>query len=441
MLISLLSFIVVITLLVGVHECGHFWMARRCGVHVERFSIGLGKPIFVWQDRKGTEFAIAPIPLGGYVKMTDERSGTVPAEKRQFAFNNKSIGKRALIILAGPIANLLLAVVVYTAVFLLGVPTYSVVVSEIKPDSPLSQSKIVPGSELKSIAGIKITSLSDVYYALMNNDKNAVIIEYKQPNLSETLNEEINLADWTMDLNEKNPIESLGIVLTGAQVEPVLNSVIEASPAMKAGLKSGDKIIGFNEQLLTDWFQLSSVIKNSPGQLVKLEVERQQQRLNLSLQIGEKKNSDGIIEGFAGIIPRTNVMIQQYEIVSAINQGIEETLKMIRMTAMSFGYLIIGKLDLTHLSGPLSIAKVAGQSAVHGIATFLQFLGFISVTLGVVNLFPLPILDGGHLLFLLIEKIKGSPLSNVVQDFFYRIGLVLLLILMGLALFNDIYRF
>lgn len=441
-MISLLSFILTLVILVGFHEWGHYFAARRCGVHIERFSIGFGKPFFSWKDRHGTEFALAPIPLGGYVRMLDGRINTLSDDQKRYAFDHQSVLKRVIIVAAGPIANFVLAILVYSAVFMQGVPNYAIVVTDIVPDSVISSSKITTGAELKSIAGIKIVSLADVQYAfLQNSHKKTIEIDYTLPKSTKTTHDVIELKNGALNLNSTDLAASMGLILSGPRIESVVDRVVKASPAEKAGLKRRDDIIAFNGQKMDDWAVFSTAIKDKPNQLMVLTILRQQQPLTLNLRIGEKQNSDGGVEGFAGIVPKTNVMIHQYSFLPAIKQGIDETGKMIRMTLTSFWLLITGALDFSHLSGPVSIAKVAGASAQYGFSAFLQFLGFISITLGVVNLFPFPLLDGGQLLFLFIEKIKGRPLSENVQGFFNRIGLVILLTLMGLALFNDIYRF
>lgn len=438
---TLFSFIIAIGILVWVHEFGHFWVARRCGVRVDTFSIGFGKVLFKRQDKTGTVFAISAIPLGGYVKMLDGRTTELTDENRQFAFDQKTILQRALIVAAGPVANFLFAIFVYCAVFMLGVPTYPAKIAQIMPDSIVSSTKITAGAELKSIAGIKVESWQDVRLALVNALGSAKIqVEYQPHDQHHVISTELNTQRWQVDLEKEDPAKSLGFVPELPKILPIVNQVMPNSAAEKAGFRAGDEIIRVNDETLVTWALFANQVKASPNQLLNIGILRDKTPLTVSLIPEAKTNLDGESEGFAGIVPRSNVIIQQYGIVDAFVKGAKMTQQMIKTTVKSFWLLLTGVLGLDNLSGPVTIAKVAGESATQGIVAFLGFLGFISISLGVVNLLPLPVLDGGHLLLLLVEKIKGRPVSLENQAQFYRFGLILLLVLMGLALFNDLSR-
>lgn len=437
----LLSFIVAITILVAVHEFGHFGAARLCGVMVERFSIGFGKPLVRWHDKKGTEFTIATIPLGGYVKMLDERVEPVRESMLTATFNRKTKLQRTFIIVAGPFANLFFAFFVYWVVFILGIPSYPAIVERIEPGSIISAEKISAGSELKWISGIKVSNRQDAMMALVDQlGKESITIDYIPKGEKSVHQVIVPIKDWHVNLEHEDPAVKLGMYLQLPEILPVVSKVIANSPAEKSRLKKGDIILCVDNVKIDDWNTLTEQIKASPNRALILSIERQGLPLTLNLIPQVKINSEGKKEGFAGIVPSSNVIIQKYGIFSALEKAANETEKVIKMTVKSFWFLLTGVIDWHNLSGPVSIAKVAASSASNGLIAVLTFLAFISISLGIINLFPLPVLDGGHLLLILIEAIKGKALSIEMQGMFYRVGSILLLLLMGLALFNDFSR-
>ncbi|HCH7987552.1 TPA: sigma E protease regulator RseP [Citrobacter freundii] len=443
---NLAAFIVALGVFITVHEFGHFWVARRCGVRVERFSIGFGKALWRRTDKLGTEYVIALIPLGGYVKMLDERAEPVAPELRHYAFNNKTVGQRAAIIAAGPIANFLFAIFAYWLVFIIGVPGVRPVVGEITPNSIAAQAQIQPGTELKAVDGIETPDWDAVRLQLVAKigDEHTTL-SVAQFGSNQRQDKTLDLRQWAFEPDKEDPVSSLGIRPRGPQIEPVLSEVQVNSAASKAGLQAGDRIVKVNGQPLTQWMTFVTLVRDNPDKPLALDIERQGSSLSLTLT-PDSKQVNGKAEGFAGVVPKVIPLPDEYKTVrqygpfSAVLEASDKTWQLMKLTVSMLGKLITGDVKLNNLSGPISIAQGAGMSAEFGVIYYLMFLALISVNLGIINLFPLPVLDGGHLLFLAIEKLKGGPVSERVQDFSYRIGSILLVLLMGLALFNDFSR-
>ena len=443
---NLAAFIIALGVLITVHEFGHFWVARRCGVRVERFSIGFGKALWRRTDKSGTEYVIAMIPLGGYVKMLDERAEPVAPELRHYAFNNKTVGQRAAIIAAGPIANFLFAIFAYWLVFIIGVPGVRPVIGEITPNSIAAQAQIQPGTELKAVDGIETPDWDAVRLQLVAKigDEHTTL-SVAQFGSNQRQDKTLDLRQWAFEPDKEDPVSSLGMRPRGPQIEPVLSEVQVNSAASKAGLQAGDRIVKVNGQPLTQWMTFVTLVRDNPDKPLALDIERQGSSLSLTLT-PDSKQVNGKAEGFAGVVPKVIPLPDEYKTVrqygpfSAILEASDKTWQLMKLTVSMLGKLITGDVKLNNLSGPISIAQGAGMSAEFGIIYYLMFLALISVNLGIINLFPLPVLDGGHLLFLAIEKLKGGPVSERVQDFSYRIGSILLVLLMGLALFNDFSR-
>ncbi|MDU2543260.1 MAG: sigma E protease regulator RseP [Klebsiella sp.] len=417
---NLAAFIIALGVLITVHEFGHFWVARRCGIRVERFSIGFGKALWRRMDKQGTEFVIALIPLGGYVKMLDERVEAVAPEMRHYAFNNKTVGQRAAVI--------------------------APVVGEITPNSVAAQAQIAKGTELKAIDGIETPDWDAVRMQLVAKIGNPQTILTVAPfGTNQRQDKIVDLRHWAFEPDKQDPVTSLGIQPRSAQIDTVLAEVQTGSAAQKAGLQAGDRIVKVDGQPLTQWMTFVNLVRDNPGKALALEIERQGSALPLTLT-PDAKTVKGKAEGFAGVVPKVIPLPEEYKTVrqygpfAAIAEATDKTWQLMSLTVRMLGKLITGDVKLNNLSGPISIAQGAGMSAEFGLIYYLMFLALISVNLGIINLFPLPVLDGGHLLFLAIEKLKGGPVSERVQDFSYRIGSILLVLLMGLALFNDFSR-
>ncbi|MDU7580674.1 sigma E protease regulator RseP [Aeromonas caviae] len=440
------AFIVALGLLVAVHEFGHFWVARRCGVKVERFSIGFGKAIWRRLGKDGTEYVLALIPLGGYVKMLDGRVDELkPGEEAQ-AFNHKSVWARMAIVAAGPMANFVFALFAFWLMFMIGVPSVKPVVGEVRPASIVAEAGILPGMEIVGVGGEETGDWESVTYALISHlGDDSVQLKLKAANTSYAVDKTLQLAGWKFDPDKESPIGSLGIVPLGGKVLPVVEAVVPSSASEKAGLQIGDRIKGVDGDAITEWTQFVERVQQSPAQPLQVTVERGGSEMTLTLTPDGKKVK-GQLVGFVGLSPQLVPLpdeyrtLLQYGPLQALWHGVQKTWSLITLTFDMIGKLIGGIVSLDNLSGPISIAKGAGSSADYGLVYFLGFLALISVNLGIINLFPLPVLDGGHLVYFLIEAITGKPVSEKIQEVGFRIGAAILMLLMGIALFNDFAR-
>lgn len=440
------AFIVALGLLVAVHEFGHFWVARRCGVKVERFSIGFGKAIWRRLGKDGTEYVLALIPLGGYVKMLDGRVDELkPGEEAQ-AFNHKSVWARMAIVAAGPMANFVFALFAFWLMFMIGVPSVKPVVGEVRPASIVAEAGILPGMEIVGVGGEETGDWESVTYALISHlGDDSVKLKLKAANTSYAVDKTLQLAGWKFDPDKESPIGSLGIVPLGGKVLPVVEAVVPSSASEKAGLQIGDRIKGVDGEAITEWAQFVERVQQSPAQPLQVTVERRGSEMTLTLTPDGKKVK-GQLVGFVGLSPQLVPLpdeyrtLLQYGPLQALWHGVQKTWSLITLTFDMIGKLIGGIVSLDNLSGPISIAKGAGSSADYGLVYFLGFLALISVNLGIINLFPLPVLDGGHLVYFLIEAITGKPVSEKIQEVGFRIGAAILMLLMGIALFNDFAR-
>ncbi|MGL6454803.1 sigma E protease regulator RseP [Aeromonas caviae] len=440
------AFIVALGLLVAVHEFGHFWVARRCGVKVERFSIGFGKAIWRRLGKDGTEYVLALIPLGGYVKMLDGRVDELkPGEEAQ-AFNHKSVWARMAIVAAGPMANFVFALFAFWLMFMIGVPSVKPVVGEVRPASIVAEAGILPGMEIVGVGGEETGDWESVTYALISHlGDDSVQLKLKAANTSYAVDKTLQLVGWKFDPDKESPIGSLGIVPLGGKVLPVVEAVVPSSASEKAGLQIGDRIKGVDGEAITEWAQFVERVQQSPAQPLQVTVERGGSEMTLTLTPDGKKVK-GQLVGFVGLSPQLVPLpdeyrtLLQYGPLQALWHGVQKTWSLITLTFDMIGKLIGGIVSLDNLSGPISIAKGAGSSADYGLVYFLGFLALISVNLGIINLFPLPVLDGGHLVYFLIEAITGKPVSEKIQEVGFRIGAAILMLLMGIALFNDFAR-
>ncbi|MFQ2721653.1 sigma E protease regulator RseP [Aeromonas caviae] len=440
------AFIVALGLLVAVHEFGHFWVARRCGVKVERFSIGFGKAIWRRLGKDGTEYVLALIPLGGYVKMLDGRVDALKPGEEVQAFNHKSVWARMAIVAAGPMANFVFALFAFWLMFMIGVPSVKPVVGEVRPASIVAEAGILPGMEIVGVGGEETGDWESVTYALISHlGDDSVQLKLKAANTSYAVDKTLQLAGWKFDPDKESPIGSLGIVPLGGKVLPVVEAVVPSSASEKAGLQIGDRIKGVDGDAITEWAQFVERVQQSPAQPLQVTVERGGSEMILILTPDGKKVK-GQLVGFVGLSPQLVPLpdeyrtLLQYGPLQALWHGVQKTWSLITLTFDMIGKLIGGIVSLDNLSGPISIAKGAGSSADYGLVYFLGFLALISVNLGIINLFPLPVLDGGHLVYFLIEAITGKPVSEKIQEVGFRIGAAILMLLMGIALFNDFAR-
>jgi regulator of sigma E protease len=440
------SFIVALGILVAVHEWGHFWIARRCGVKVEKFSIGFGKAIWRRTDKLGTEFVIAAIPLGGYVKMLDERVGEVAEKDLPYAFNRQHVLKRIAIIAAGPAVNFLFAIFVLFIMYLIGLQTVKPVVGSIEPESVFSQTNIPQNATLTQIGTRKVVDWEDVAYEFMSfigNDEMLVKWTDETSPLEQTA--VINISQWEFDPDKISVFASLGLTPYRPKVLNVLGYIEDGSAAQRIGFMANDEIISLDGTSMQNWEQIVDYVSARPDKSVQVDVLRSQQIVNLSGTIGSKtveQNTKGYM-GFTPTLepwPEGVVFVHQYGVSKAFTKAMDKTWRLMTLSVEMLGKLVTGDVSVKNLSGPIAIAQGAGMSASLGLVYFLGFLALISVNLGIINLLPLPVLDGGHLVYYFVELVSGRPVPESVQEVGFKIGGVLLLLLMSIAIVNDIAR-
>ncbi|MFC3284355.1 sigma E protease regulator RseP [Litchfieldella rifensis] len=445
---NVLAVIVVLGLLITFHEFGHFWVARRCGVKVLRFSVGFGKPIWSRIDRHGTEFAVAAIPLGGYVKMLDEREAPVaPAEQDQ-AFNRKDVWQRIAIVVAGPLANFLLAVVAYWLLFVVGTSAVAPVIGSVAPGSPAEQGGLEPGQEIVAVQGEAVRSWDDVNLKLVAaiGARGELRVSARDEGDSQAQEYRLPVDGWLVRQDPPQPLPSLGVTPWRPPLPAVLGQVIDGEAAAEAGLQVGDEILAVNGERIDDWMHFVDLVRANPGETLTLEVARGEQRLSLELTPRRNEIDDGHAIGYIGAgaepveWPEEYLREIRYGPVAAVGQSLSRTGEMTLLTLDAIRKMFVGLISPSNLSGPITIARVAGDSARTGVESFVGFLAYLSISLGILNLLPIPVLDGGHLAYYLIEVVRGKPVSERAQALGLRIGLALVGGLMLMALYFDLMR-
>lgn len=447
MIQSVLSIVIALGVLITFHEFGHYIVARACGVKVLRFSVGFGKPIFKWVNKLGTEFTLALIPLGGYVRMLDEREGDVPSALKNQAFNNKNVWQRISIVAAGPLANFLLAIILYGFVALQGIQTVSPVVGGIESNSIISQSSLQIGDELTQINGQKVASWQQVNLALANliGQSGTYQFRYLPQGSSSEVASDFKLQSWLSDSEPSGLISELGLEPKRPDMPAIIEQVLSDGAAASAGIKAGDEIVSINNNLIDDWQGFVSIVQNSPKLALSVSLVRDNQTLSLTL-VPNERLVDGKATGYVGLMVKPIVLdpswykVTEYGFWGALEYGIDRSAQMINLTLSSIYKMIKGLISIDNLSGPITIAKVASASAESGLQSFIQFMAYLSISLGVLNLLPIPVLDGGHLLFYFVEVVRRKPVSEKIQNLAYRIGASMLFALMLVAVFNDIAR-
>ncbi len=442
-------FLITLGILVAVHEYGHFWAARRCGVRVHVFSIGFGKKI--WSKvsaRSGTEYSLSLIPLGGYVKMLDGRVDELTPENESFAFDKKSLMKRSFIVFAGPLFNFVFALFAYWLMFVVGTPTIKPVIGEVTPYSIAANAGVSANYQITEVNGQTVLHWEDVNYELIRYlGNNEVILTLQDvDNESRLTQHRIPYAQVAFDPENETIVSAIGIQPFKPNVLPVVSHIADNSPAEIAGLQIGDELQLINGAVINSWQQFVDVVQVSKGQALSLTVLRNAQQKLLTLTPTAKDNTQDSDIGYVGVAPTLESWPESYTIsvgygpIEAIGEAAKKTYSMIEFTLSILKKLLTGLIGVDNLGGPISIAKGAGSTADYGLVYFLSFLGLISVNLGIMNLLPLPVLDGGHLLFFMIEAIKGKPLSEKAQELAFKLGFFVLSALMVLVMFNDIMR-
>ncbi len=455
--IAAAALLVTLGILVTFHEYGHFWVARRCGVKVLRFSVGFGKPLKSWFGKDGTEYVIAPIPLGGYVTMQgmEETSlvdpSTVPAEQRDSSFACKPLWQRSAIVAAGPVANFLLAFLFF---WLLNVAFGSSgivpVVQYIEPDSVAGDAGLRTGDRIVAVDGRPVTVWRDVGLHLLTRlgETGSVDFTIEREAVMAPREIRVPIEDWLASDTEPQPLAALGII--DVLLPPRIGTVEPGSPAEAGGLQAGDLIVSVDGLALRDWRQWVRIVRASPELDLLVVVERAEGPVELLLRPESVSLADGEVRGRTGVSVATMrrfeavapeaIVDVRYGPLAAIVPALQETWEMSLFVLDSVGKLVLGMLSVEHVSGPLTIAQVAGETATTGIQTYIAFLALLSISLGILNLLPIPVLDGGHLFFFLIEAIIRRPLPEVVQVWSLRIGIAMIAGIMLLAFYNDFNR-
>jgi regulator of sigma E protease len=449
----ILSLLLTLVILVTVHEFGHFWVARRCGVKVHRFSIGFGTPLLSWRDRHGTEFAVAGIPLGGYVKMLDEREGPVTPDQLAQAFNRKTPGQRIAITAAGPLANFLFAILVYATLFSSG---FSVLVPKLAPPeagSLAEQAGLYEGAEIVAVDGREVRSWPEIALALVNRlgEDGEILVSVRASADAGVTTHALPVRDWLRDRDQGELLSSLGLKSWRPVVPARVGALVEAGVAELGGLQAGDQVLAINGEPVSDWYDFARRVAASAGQDLELTILRtqaagQEQILTYVLQPRAERLDDGTEVGRLGIYPQAlrypPEMIRElsYGPVDALINALDQTWVDCETNLVAIGKLLTGRISLENLSGPITIAQVASESIGSGLEDFIRFLAFFSVSLGILNLLPIPVLDGGHIVFHALEALRGRPVSEKWQLIGLKIGVSLILLLMTVAFYNDIMR-
>ena len=448
LLSTLVAFVLALGILIVFHEFGHYIVARLAGVKVLRFSVGFGMPLLKKKfGRDQTEWVLAAFPLGGYVKMLDEREGDVDPGERHRAFNQQSVWRRIAIVAAGPIANFLLAILLYWILFVSGVPGLKPVLGTPPTDTPAAVAQLRSGDLVTKVDEVPIETWQSLRWELLDHavQKNVVKLE--------VIDDRERMRFANLDLSGIGPeeldaglLKQIGIVRFDAPIDPVLGDVLEGDPASRDGLRSGDVIEAVGGKPVSRWSEVVAAVRAAPGQTLAFDILRDGVALTVTVTTDTVSDANTSI-GRIGAGPKIDeerlerLLVQvRYPVGEALYRASQKMVEVSVFTLRMLGRMIVGDVSLKNLSGPITIADYAGQSAKIGWLAYLNFLALISISLGVLNLLPVPVLDGGHLMYYLVEIGKGSPVSDRALELGQRVGLVLLFSLMAFAIYNDLGR-
>ena len=469
-LFTIVTTLFAIGVLVAVHEAGHFFVARWCRVKVLRFSVGFGKPLWRRFGKDGTEYVIAAIPLGGYVRMLDSRNDKVSAQLLSAAFDQQSVYKRIAIVAAGPIVNLLFAALLYAGVQYAGVTNLVPVIAAPQAQSVAENAGLQSGQKILAIDGVATHSWSDIHLQLLERlgDSGSVEVlaqsldvqelQYQAqtpvaerntqslPLIGYAQTYQLSINNWLADDLETSPLAQLGLSIRYPHIPVKLDRIVTGGAAERAGLQIGDLLTHFNNEPTPDYAVFVSKVQVSAGQQVDIGYLRQGVSRSVTLRLHSKELEDGRLIGLIGVgvaglaWPNSLLEAPDLSVWQAVINGSKQVWQMMSLTLNALQSMLFGQVSVEHLSGPISIAKVASNSAAMGLISFVTFMAYLSVSLGVLNLLPVPVLDGGHLLYYLIEMVTGKPVPDSVQRAGLRVGMALIMTMMLIALFNDVAR-
>ena len=444
-LLSVMGLLVALGILVTVHEYGHFWVARRNGIKVLRFSIGFGRPLYRWYDKQGTEFAIAWIPLGGYVKMLDAREAPVPAAEQHAEFMSKTPMQRIAVASAGPLANFLFAIAAFALLYTIGVQGLMPLVDEPPAETPAASAGFERGDRILGIDGHEVDTWREVNLTLAQRVGDSGDIEFRVARDGRERRLTIPVERWLAQESEPNPMANLGLYVQRPEVPAVIGQLVPGEAAEAAGLQVGDQILEVEGQVIENWLDWVEVIQLNGGRPLEIELRRDGERKTLEVT-PRIREVDGETQGFIGAgaarfeWPEDQIVTHRVMPWTAVWWGLRDTWEMVGLSFGMLGKMVTGQVSLEQIGGPISMAQLAGDSVQGGLESFVRYLAFISIALGVMNLLPIPILDGGHILFYSIEWLRGRPLSERMQIIATQVGLMLIIGLMMVAFYNDIGR-
>ena len=447
-LTTVVAFLLALGILIVFHEFGHYLVARLCGVKVLRFSVGFGKPLWSRKMGKdGTEWALGAFPLGGYVKMVDEREGPVAPQDRDRAFNRQNVWRRIAIVAAGPIANFLLAILLYWVLFVHGVPGVRPAVDAPASGTPATFAQFEPGDLIRSVDGKPVRTWQELRWALLEHavERHTVAVEVES--LSGSIqSRRLDLGSLDTDSLDADFLKALGIIQFQPPLPPVIGTVVSGGAGQAGGIREGDEIVGVNDIAIERWDQLVREVRSRPGQALRVTVLRDGAEVPLTVTPNAEREGEREV-GKLGIGPKPDQAAMaryltevKYPMGEAVWQAVRKTWDASIFTLEMMGKMVMGKVSIKNLSGPLTIADYAGQSAQMGWLPYVSFLALVSISLGVLNLLPVPLLDGGHLMYYSVEVIKGRPVSERALEIGQKVGVVLLFSLMAFAIYNDIQR-
>ena len=434
--------------LIAIHEFGHYFVARKLGVKVLVYSIGFGPTVLKWTSKKsGIQYQLSALPLGGYVKMLDEREGNVAEADLPYAFNRQHPWKRIAIVAAGPLINLIFAVLLFWVLFLPAQEQLNTRVGKVLLNTPAATAQMQVGDKITAVDGTKTTTWEQLNFALVDRAGETGVIHIDADRNGQLQSFELPIKNFLKDQNQ-SPLDSLGFIPFRPYIPATVMKLSDDGAAIRQGMKEGDRIVAIDGVKMKDWFDVVEVVQASPEKLLKIDVLRQNQLVHLEVMPQGKRDNMGNVSGVLGVqnnpgkvvIPEEYKQTIQYGPVEAFGKALDKTGQISTMILNSMVKMVRGLIGLENLSGPITIAKVAGQSAEMGWQTFISFMALMSVSLGILNLLPIPMLDGGHLVYYFIELIRGKPVSEQIQLVGLKIGMVLLGSMMLLALFNDFMR-